>query len=174
MKLALAQLSDGVLCFDATAGGKYVLSAGYADCSLRIENVDNQKVKAASIGHRDIVTCMSISADGTLLFTGSKDATCCLWRINCNHDLRDEMIDIFGAPELMQQHRQTELLTLAKRFWGNACCINDVCLDSELGIAASTGITGNVVLHSLWDETRSMVLCSDMEGKVEKLLIGFL
>ena len=94
-------------------------------------------------------------------FSGSKDATCCLWRINCSHDLRDEMIDIFGAPELMQQHKQAELLALTKRFWGNACGICAVDLDSELGIAVSCGSAGNVVLHSLWDEAQSLVLLED-------------
>ena len=71
LKLApLSQLSDGARCFDATAGGKYVVSGGYVDCSLRIEHVDNSKIKAASIGHRDVITCVSISGDGTLLFFG--------------------------------------------------------------------------------------------------------
>ena len=160
--------------FAAAAGGKFVLSVGYPDFSLRVEHVENPKIRAASIGHRSAVNCVALSEDGTVIVTGSDDATCCVWELGGAHDVRDEMIDIFGAPELLASpgtiFGAIDLLTLEKRLWGNSCPVTSVAVSTVLGIAVSGGSDGSVVMHSLYDDV-SIVL-GNLGGHVRLLKIA--
>ncbi|XP_071010768.1 WD repeat-containing protein 18-like [Oncorhynchus clarkii lewisi] len=54
------------------------------DKTFQSDNEGNQVIK----GHRKLVTCLSVSMDGTLLLSGSHDETIRLWDIQSNQSIR--------------------------------------------------------------------------------------
>ncbi|KJE96189.1 neutral sphingomyelinase activation associated factor [Capsaspora owczarzaki ATCC 30864] len=66
-------------CFATSADNSVLVTCGYWDNSFKCYALDSGKLLQSVHSHRDVVTCMAMSADGTLLVTGSRDSTVRVW-----------------------------------------------------------------------------------------------
>lgn len=89
--------SESVVC---AKQGKLVVSANNLDWSLRVQNVDNYKIDGAVSAHRGRVLCVANCEKEEVLVTGGQDCRVIVWRLSGAQDIREEMIDLFVAPEL--------------------------------------------------------------------------
>ncbi|KAL2621191.1 hypothetical protein R1flu_001396 [Riccia fluitans] len=64
--------------------GRHLFTGGHADNSVKVVATDNARVIESACGHYDAITCLASSPDGSVLVSGSRDATAIIWRIHGN------------------------------------------------------------------------------------------
>jgi WD40 repeat protein len=77
---------DDVLCADVTKNGRVFVTGGTA-CVVKLYHLRKQKgdalsLKATLCGHSDIVMCVAVSQEFSIVVTGSADKTCIIWDLN--------------------------------------------------------------------------------------------
>ena len=75
------QLNEDVLCVKTSPDGRLVAVA-LLDSTVKIFFCDTLKFFLSLYGHKLPVLCMDISADSTLIVTGSADRNCKLWGLD--------------------------------------------------------------------------------------------
>ncbi len=48
---------------------------------MQVISTSTRKVVTAVAGHDDVVTCLGINVQGTVLVTGCRDGTCMVWQV---------------------------------------------------------------------------------------------
>lgn len=91
-------------------------------------------------GHRDLVTAVCFSADGTTLVTGSRDTTCLVWRL-----VPERSAGPIGS---LPRH------TLS----GHDGAVTCLALCLQLDVVASGSVDGSVILHSPGEGTYERTL----------------
>ncbi|KAL3680877.1 hypothetical protein R1sor_023833 [Riccia sorocarpa] len=64
--------------------GRHLFTGGHADNSVKVVATENARVIESACGHYDAITCVASSPDGSVLVSGSRDATAIIWRIHGN------------------------------------------------------------------------------------------
>lgn len=59
----------------------YLLSCGHWDNSFRIISLNDGSLLQSNRHHKDVVSCLSVSSDGSIVATGSHDTTVMVWEI---------------------------------------------------------------------------------------------
>mmetsp|Transcript_14809 Transcript_14809/g.21766 ORF Transcript_14809/g.21766 Transcript_14809/m.21766 type:complete len:512 (-) Transcript_14809:663-2198(-) len=137
----LSEMALGGL-FHESRDGRVIFSAGHWDCTVRC-NLTSSPGRPRQVlrGHQDVVTCLDVAEDESLLVTGSRDCTVLVWRINQYIDYdRDKSrgIEIVHAiPSLILQ--------------GHVTAVMCVSVNAEVGCVASCDESGRMLLHSLRD-----------------------
>ena len=121
-------------CFATTRDGKFLISGGHWDSSVRIASTETGKTVDVVHGHYDVVTCIGMSEDGNVLITGSRDTTIVPWQI------------IYGPGEICSLKRYPRAV-----FCGHDDEITSVAVNVEYDIVLSGSKDGTCVLHSLQD-----------------------
>ncbi|KAI8824082.1 uncharacterized protein EV422DRAFT_305900 [Fimicolochytrium jonesii] len=143
--------------FAVTKDGRHLFAGGSWDCSFKViqlENPQGPSTTARTVetiyGHRDIVTCIAISADENIVATGSRDTTVLTWEL-------ESTAQAVGVKKLRP-----------KVFCGHDEWVTDVALDTEHGIVASGSTDGTVILHTLYDAgyLRSLRPCPEKPEEV--------
>jgi WD40 repeat protein len=62
-----------------TPDGKYFIHCGNWDSSIVVSSATDTSQSFYISEHKDVVTCLAITADGSKLVTGSKDCNCFIW-----------------------------------------------------------------------------------------------
>jgi hypothetical protein len=68
-------------CFAVSNDGKMLLTCGHWDNSFKQSLIETSAQVQSIIKHKDIVTCLALTADGQILVTGSKDTTLMVWEV---------------------------------------------------------------------------------------------
>jgi len=69
-----------VTCMMLSENSRYLVS-GSADATVKVWNMDSERLLTTLKGHEDEVWCSAISPDNEFIVTGSKDKTIRLWRL---------------------------------------------------------------------------------------------
>ncbi len=77
-----SEIIASALNFACTKDGKLLVSCGHWDNSFKASWSEGTKQAQHISVHRDIVTCVELADDGSVLVTGSKDTTTMVWRVN--------------------------------------------------------------------------------------------
>jgi U3 small nucleolar RNA-associated protein 12 len=75
------KMTDEVLCVRHSPNGK-LLAVGLLDCTIKVFYEDSLKFFLSLYGHKLPVTCIDISADSTLLISGSADKNVKVWGLD--------------------------------------------------------------------------------------------
>ena len=67
--------------FAASADGRHLYSCGYWDRSVKCTHVADGRTAQSLRAHTDVVSCLALTRDGTMLVTGSRDTTLMVWPI---------------------------------------------------------------------------------------------
>jgi WD40 repeat protein len=78
--------TDKILCM-ATTKDKKILAAGGKDCSIKLWDMDNEKIMSALLGHKNWIEGLSISRNNCYLVSGSDDKTVKVWNLNEGKEL---------------------------------------------------------------------------------------
>ncbi|ESO09508.1 hypothetical protein HELRODRAFT_109714 [Helobdella robusta] len=103
-----------VTCVCLSKDGQYLVSSS-TDGSLKIWNMEQEKLQRTLIGHRDEVWCCTISNDNELVVSGSRDQTIRLWRVEDGGLMASIQtgIDIF---RVMLSNNKKTVVALADKF----------------------------------------------------------
>jgi len=173
---------ETVLC---AKHGKLILSGNYFDGSLRAQNVDNPKIEDAVIAHDGRILCLAVSEREELVVSGGSDCMVLTWQIGGAKDIRDEVMDLFGAPDLGTPKSKpmpsegflgTEnrgLLKVVRRLAGHVAPVTSVAISSGMAVVVSGSEQGHVLLHNSSDGTlvRSL-LNSPWGGPISALRVA--
>ena len=127
---------------------KLLISVGYLEPKVRVDQVqtrrraEEHKWKAHSMR----VLSVSLSENEHWLATGAEDCTVAVWSIQGHKDVRDEMLELFGAPTQTQAESSLSFLF---RLFGHTSAVTSVCVSSSLGVVLSGSRDGSLLVHSL-------------------------
>ncbi|KAG0583972.1 hypothetical protein KC19_3G176400 [Ceratodon purpureus] len=152
-----------------TPDGRYLLTGGHADNSLKVIATDNAHALETALGHCAPITCLGLSPDGSTLVTGSKDATVILWHIlstgnsgvaSSTSDTASVVeaaaavrstVNIEGSEanasmvEFRRRHVEGPVYVLRGHVDELICC----CVNHDLDLVVSSSRSRGVLLHSI-------------------------
>uniref|UniRef100_A0A6B2L2B5 Neurobeachin beta-propeller domain-containing protein n=1 Tax=Arcella intermedia TaxID=1963864 RepID=A0A6B2L2B5_9EUKA len=114
--------------------GDSILSGGHWDDFLLCGNVVSGAVISQIGEHKDVVSCMGISDDGTILATGSLDCTCLIWETS-SFDQKTLTRDELPKPKLI--------------LYGQDRPINCVDVSTDLDLVITGSSDGVCILYEL-------------------------
>ncbi|XP_076985630.1 neurobeachin-like protein 2 [Tamandua tetradactyla] len=112
--------------------GKLLFSGGHWDGSLRVTTLPRGKLLSQLSRHLDIVTCLALDTCGIYLISGSRDATCMVWRL-----LQQGGLSTGLAPKPVQV------------LYGHEASVSCVAISTELDMAVSGAEDGTVIIHTV-------------------------
>ncbi|KAJ3163233.1 Neurobeachin-like protein 1 [Geranomyces michiganensis] len=188
--------------------GKYLISGGCWDGSFRVFNLDaastaghvahahhhihrhhhesgthsqaglGPKTMDVVYGHRDVVTCLAMSEDNTIIVTGSRDTTVMAWEL----DFANAAAAISGtgggggvsgsntaSGPGSRAAGAVVARNSRKVFCGHDQGVTDVAIDTEHGLVVSGSSDGTVILHTYHD-ARYLRTLSPLPSKPEETL----
>jgi len=84
------------------------------------------------------------------LVSGSLDGSVVTWSIGGAHNVRDEMLELFGGATLTASSaNKAPLLTVLRYLSGHRAGVVSVAVSSQAGLVASGATDGRVLLHTL-------------------------
>ncbi|KAJ3168830.1 Neurobeachin-like protein 1 [Geranomyces variabilis] len=188
--------------------GKFLVAGGCWDGSFRVFNLDSA-TSAAHVahahhhihhhshgsqtqaglgpktvdivyGHRDIVTCLAISEDNTILVTGSRDTTVMAWDLDFSSAAAatsgsgsNSTGGGAGSGNIGGGSGNRAVTAVARNtrkvFCGHDQGVTDVAIDTEHGLVVSGSSDGTVILHTYHD-ARYLRTVSPLPSKPEETL----
>ncbi|CAN4092325.1 unnamed protein product [Withania somnifera] len=140
----------GAQCFGtlSTPSENYLITCGTCENSFQVISLTDGRMVQSVRQHKDVVSCISVTSDGSILATGSYDTTVMIW----------EIVRI-RTPEKRVKHTQAEVprkdCIIAETPFHILCGHDDVitCLYAsiELDIVISGSKDGTCVFHTLRD-----------------------
>eukprot|EP01127_Copromyxa_protea_P005440 TRINITY_DN1536_c0_g1_i1.p1 TRINITY_DN1536_c0_g1~~TRINITY_DN1536_c0_g1_i1.p1 ORF type:complete len:3602 (-),score=523.92 TRINITY_DN1536_c0_g1_i1:100-9459(-) len=124
--------------FTLSRDGRFLFSAGHWDNSVKITPVQSTSGQQSLLGHKDRVTCLTITEDGKYLVTGSKDTSVLIWTIVLDEKRR---LRSARAPTHVEPH-PTHVL------YGHSNPITCVAASSEQDLCISASF-GMAIIHNL-------------------------
>eukprot|EP00270_Netrium_digitus_P003095 TRINITY_DN13517_c0_g1_i1.p1 TRINITY_DN13517_c0_g1~~TRINITY_DN13517_c0_g1_i1.p1 ORF type:complete len:901 (-),score=178.89 TRINITY_DN13517_c0_g1_i1:137-2839(-) len=126
-------------CFDILQmddQGGYLLSCGHWDNSFCCVSLSDGKLICCIRQHKDIVTCLAVSSDRSVLITGSRDTTMMVWDIQT-------VLPAMGSV--------SGFVSCYPRFvlCGHDDTVTTVVAKAELDIIVSASLDGTCLIHSL-------------------------
>lgn len=140
----------GAQCFGtlSTPSEIFLITCGTCENSFQVISLTDGRMVQSVRQHKDVVSCISVTSDGSILATGSYDTTVMIW----------EIVRI-RTPEKRVKHTQAEVprkdCIIAEAPFHILCGHDDVitCLYAsiELDIVISGSKDGTCVFHTLRD-----------------------
>ncbi|XP_060199082.1 BEACH domain-containing protein B [Lycium barbarum] len=140
----------GAQCFGtlSTPAENFLITCGTCENSFQVISLTDGRMVQSVRQHRDVVSCISVTSDGSILATGSYDTTVMIW----------EIVRI-RTPEKRVKHTQAEVprkdCIIAETPFHILCGHDDIitCLYAsiELDIVISGSKDGTCVFHTLRD-----------------------
>jgi hypothetical protein len=153
-----------------TPDGRYLLTGGHADNSLKVVATNTAHAVESALGHCSPITCLALSPEGSTLVTGSGDATVILWGIHGSSSMVSEGSSTMSDPSLIaaaaaasasstsdgaeasasladfrRRHVEGPLHVLRGHVDELVCC----CVNADLDLVVSSSHTKGVLLHSI-------------------------
>ncbi|CAM6069706.1 unnamed protein product [Sphagnum tenellum] len=153
-----------------TPDGRYLLTGGHADNSLKVVATNTAHAVESALGHCSPITCLALSPEGSTLVTGSGDATVILWGIHGSSSMVSEGSSTMSDPSLVaaaaaasassasdgaeasasladfrRRHVEGPLHVLRGHVNELVCC----CVNADLDLVVSSSHTKGVLLHSI-------------------------
>lgn len=117
--------------FALSLDGSVMFSAHEDDFSIRSTLLDSLKSVQVVLGHKDIITCMAMTEDCSLLVTGSRDTSLLVWNVV----VRSGIVAIDETPRLKLNGHEDQ--------------VNCVALSAELDICVSGSQDRTCNIYSL-------------------------
>jgi len=131
-------------CMAVAPIGKVVLSGGHMDGSLRATAVDDGRLLQVVIQHKAVITCVEVTADGSMVVSGSRDTNVIVWDTN---------VAEFGAPSSSSSARVQRRLPIKDQprviIYAHKAPVTCLALSTELDVVASGSQDGLLMLHTL-------------------------
>ena len=84
-----------------TLAGGMLIACGFWHSAVQTHPLFIDRIDpgaAMTQGHREIVTCVAATDDGSIVVTGSRDCTCTVWNLSSGRsDVRDEYAALFSV-----------------------------------------------------------------------------
>eukprot|EP00761_Pharyngomonas_kirbyi_P004863 gb/GECH01004868.1/.p1 GENE.gb/GECH01004868.1/~~gb/GECH01004868.1/.p1 ORF type:complete len:2114 (+),score=480.09 gb/GECH01004868.1/:1-6342(+) len=113
--------------FAATTSCKLIISGGHFDGSIKCHLLDKMKCSQTLLRHKDVVTCVKLSEDGSTFVSGSKDTTVLVWPLESKY---------------MIAERPKHIL------YGHEHAIACVDVNQDLDVVVSASQDGTMLIHS--------------------------
>ena len=112
----------------------YLCLAGSWDNAVKIINVTTGSVELSIDSGHDVISCVAVSKDDSLVVVGSLDNTVIVYQLGYNNN---------GVPRLMGK----------KTLFGHDGVVTSVAVNKEIGLLCSGSQDGTICLYSLADMT---------------------
>ncbi|XP_037563359.1 neurobeachin-like protein 1 isoform X2 [Dermacentor silvarum] len=144
--------------FVLSSDGKFLVSGGHWDNSVRAYSLLRSKQVAHVILHKDVVTSLATDSCGMYLMTGSRDTTCIIWELNQL------------GPGSFLPNKPFQILC------GHDSEVTCVAVITELDMALSGSKDGTVNVHSVREGhfLHTLRLPGDMPEQVALLSVSHL
>eukprot|EP00180_Rhodochaete_pulchella_P002287 Plantae.Rhodophyta-Rhodochaete_pulchella.ctg346.p1 GENE.Plantae.Rhodophyta-Rhodochaete_pulchella.ctg346~~Plantae.Rhodophyta-Rhodochaete_pulchella.ctg346.p1 ORF type:complete len:1806 (-),score=204.04 Plantae.Rhodophyta-Rhodochaete_pulchella.ctg346:877-5754(-) len=156
------------LLFAATADGRFVISGGHWDGTVRCSIISEPgRPRQILSYHRDVVTCVGLSSDGFVLATGSRDASVLMWDIAWKGADRSPLVNpTLGVSSLaavgsgvgptfptglLPSHYKIVSSRPRLILAGHIDPVTVVAVSVEIGYVLSADEGGRVLIHSIRD-----------------------
>ena len=132
-----------------TDAAPFLVSCGYWDNTIKVHCTDTWKLESSDNGgHRGVIRCLAMGADGGMLVTGGEDCTCRVWVLD-HPEMAAVLSDGYIQTALGRRPNENQVLTCCHVLVGHESPITCVALSSELDIAVSGSIGGKICIHKL-------------------------
>mmetsp|Transcript_14923 Transcript_14923/g.60867 ORF Transcript_14923/g.60867 Transcript_14923/m.60867 type:complete len:2078 (+) Transcript_14923:1860-8093(+) len=141
-------------CFTASSDGKWVVSGGHWDNSIRVQaTADPSKPKQVIRRHRNVVSCLVLSSDNLFLVTGCRDSSVMLFKTHRYSDY--DRLSVVEQPTFILR--------------GHTYPVVCVAVNTEVGVVVSVSDRGICIIHSVRDGRVLRVL--EKQTLVSRVLI---
>jgi hypothetical protein len=157
-RLMLPHLSE-YRRFALSLDGSVLFSAHEDDYSIRATLLDSLKSVQIILGHKDVITCMTMTEDGSSLVTGSRDTSLLVWNVG----IRAGLIALDENPRLILNGHEDQ--------------VNCVAVNSELDLVVSGSQDRTCNIYSLRSGEHIRSIYLQENGFVDGIVIssqGFL
>ena len=133
---ARAVQSAPAMHFAAPPSLRFVLSAGHWDNAICAVSAENGRLLQRVVAHKDAVTSLAMSSDGSVAVSGSADTTVMLWdTLHAARDADKDALPLAPTPRAVLRGHKDAVVALA--------------VDADLDLVASGGADGCCILHAL-------------------------
>uniref|UniRef100_A0A7N0VH18 BEACH domain-containing protein B n=1 Tax=Kalanchoe fedtschenkoi TaxID=63787 RepID=A0A7N0VH18_KALFE len=158
----------GAQCFATlrTSSENFLVSCGNWENSFQLISMNDGKMVQSIRQHRDVVTCIAVTPDGSILATGSYDTTVMVWEV-CK--TRGEKK---GRPAQTDSHRKDYIVadSPCHILCGHDDVITCLYVSVELDIVISGSRDGTCIFHTLRDGRYVRSLCHQSGCALSKLV----
>mmetsp|Transcript_2662 Transcript_2662/g.7541 ORF Transcript_2662/g.7541 Transcript_2662/m.7541 type:complete len:1630 (-) Transcript_2662:717-5606(-) len=131
-------------CMAVAPAGRVLLTGGHLDASLRATMVDDGRLLQVLVQHKNVITSLAISEDGSAVVTGSRDTNVIVWETNLAE---------LTSPSSSVSARRERRLPLKEQprliVYGHRAEVTCVAASSELDVIISGSVDGLLMLHTL-------------------------
>jgi WD40 repeat protein len=123
------------------------MSIGYYDDGVKLHSTDSLQYQGTINGvHRGTITCLEISADGTIVITGGEDSTCIVWVVDYE-DFATSIAD--GVVQPGDDKAEDEFLKCCHVLLGHTTPITCLAISTKLDLVVSGSRDGSICLHNI-------------------------
>jgi WD40 repeat protein len=125
----------------------FLMSIGYYDNSVKVHSTDSLQLEGTINGiHRGRISCMQVSADGTVVVTGGEDGTCVVWVVDYD-DFATAIADGFVQPR--DEKTDEDFLQCCHVLVGHTTPITCLSISTKLDVVVSASQDGSICLHNI-------------------------
>eukprot|EP01119_Soliformovum_irregulare_P006369 TRINITY_DN1829_c1_g1_i1.p1 TRINITY_DN1829_c1_g1~~TRINITY_DN1829_c1_g1_i1.p1 ORF type:complete len:2177 (-),score=533.78 TRINITY_DN1829_c1_g1_i1:2-6196(-) len=139
-------------CFALSNDTKVLFSGGHWDNCITTTLVETSKQSQRIVRHKDIVTCLALSADGRRLVTGSRDTTVMVWSV-----LKSRI-----------EERVLHIL------YGHSHEVTCVCISDELDVVISGSKDGTINIHTLRQGKYTRTIRPEVKAEISMIVLSSL
>ncbi|KAH9329817.1 hypothetical protein KI387_001925, partial [Taxus chinensis] len=129
----------------------FILSCGHWENSFRVISLNDGRTVQSIRQHKELVTCVSVATDGSIVVTGSHDTTVMVWEVipstrTVNKKVRD-------AHSAQNRTRKDHILSdkPCHILCGHDDVVTCVAVSIELDLVVSGSKDSTCILHTLWE-----------------------
>ncbi|XAR62070.1 hypothetical protein NMG60_11016665 [Bertholletia excelsa] len=138
----------GSQCFATlqTTSENFLISCGNWENSFQVTSLTDGRMVQSIRQHKDVVSCVAVTSDGTILATGSYDTTVMVWEVS-----RVKVPEKKVRSTSMEMHRKDYIIseTPSHILCGHDDIITCLFVSVELDIVISGSKDGTCVFHTL-------------------------
>ncbi|KAL1821830.1 hypothetical protein ACET3Z_016699 [Daucus carota] len=138
----------GAQCFATmqTTSEKFLISCGNWENSFQVISLNDGRMVQSVRQHKDVVSCVAVTSDGSILATGSYDTTVMVWHVV---QARTQEKRVRNAPTEMPRKDCVIAETPFHILCGHDDVITCVYASTELDIVISGSKDGTCIFHTL-------------------------
>lgn len=145
-------LELGTHCFATlqVRSSSFLLSCGNWDNSFRVISLNDGRMVQSIRQHKDLVSCVSVAMDGSIVVTGSHDTTVMVWEVTSSTRIVNKKVR--DAQNIPDRIRKDHILS-DKPFHilcGHDDVVTCVAVCVELDLVVSGSKDSSCILHTLW------------------------
>lgn len=145
-------LELGTHCFATlqVRSSSFLLSCGNWDNSFRVISLNDGRMVQSIRQHKDLVSCVSVAMDGSIVVTGSHDTTVMVWEVTSSTRIVNKKVR--DAQNIPDRIRKDHILSdkPCHILCGHDDVVTCVAVCVELDLVVSGSKDSSCILHTLW------------------------